>query len=219
MHLDVFDPSTPSRIVRFAGETQTLVVVMDGSGSAGNGEEAAALGREYLEKLWRDTARWSVSHVLEGILEAGAHTPPSLRDESFDCSYSVTALLCSGNSVVSLAAGLYRVDVLSRSARVPLYTPKRLLHQLVSSGKLSLEEAASYPLGEIYIGSYLGDSEAARLESATHTVRAGEVMVVCNDARVAIERITARVPPVRAKAVALECGLVADPGPIVLAMP
>jgi serine/threonine protein phosphatase PrpC len=218
MRLDVFDPSTPSRILQFVGEAQNLVVVVDGSASWGNGQEAAALGMEYLETLWKDTARWSVSQVAEGIVEAGARTPASLRDELCGCGYSVAALLCSAETVACVAAGLYRVDVLGRGARIPLYRPKRLIDQLVSSGEVSREEAASYPEGEIYVGSYVGDSEAAHLESPTHTVRAGEVVVVCNDVRVNLEPLTGKVPPVRARAVALECGLVPDPGPIVLAM-
>jgi hypothetical protein len=216
MRVDVFDPVSPSRALLFRTETQTLTVIVDGSGSWGSGREAADRTRDALADRWRDARNWSLDSLAEDLSTAASSTPNELRDSEFGWSFSATCLLATENLIECVAAGFYRVDVCAPSGMATLFRPEMLLDQLVADGTLSPQAAAVFPHRHVCLGPFIGDKDDVTLSRARHVVAPDEAVIVTHAGRYDLSEL--RVPQ---SAEALSALAISDafPSPVVIARP
>jgi hypothetical protein len=213
LRVDVLDPISPSRAVFFRGAAQSLVAIVDGSGSWGSGREAADHARNVLSSRWGSTAEWSVASISNDISEVALSTPNELRDQEFGWSFSVTCLLCAHDLIELVAAGFYRVDVLKPSGMANLFRPAMLVDQLLADGTLRPETVATFSHQHICLGPFVGDRDRVELTTARHVVEPGEFVVVTHANRFDLSTIAL---PVSAESLAASSQPDAYPGPVVV---
>jgi hypothetical protein len=197
----------------FRSAAQSLVAIVDGSGSWGSGREAADLARDVLASRWGSTAEWSVAGIASDISEVALSTPKELRDQEFGWSFSVTCLLCAHDLIESVAAGFYRVDVLRPSGMANLFRPAMLVDQLLAAGILRAETVATFPHRHVSLGPFVGDRDRVELTTARHIVEPGEFVVVTHANRFDLSTVAL---PVSAQALAASSHPDAYPGPVVV---
>jgi hypothetical protein len=178
LRIDVFDPASPSRAAVFNSDTQSLVAIVDGSGSWGSGVEAADRARHLLDSRWRGTRDWSVAGLARDISEVALSTPANLRDKEFGWSFSVTCLLCTHDVLDLVAAGFYQVDIVGPSGTLTLFRPTMLIDQLLADGTLQPEAVAAFPHRHVCLGPFVGDRDEVSLSTARRIVEPGELVVV-----------------------------------------
>ena len=213
MRIDVFDPVSPSRALLFHGDSQSLVAIVDGSGSWGSGVEAADRARHLIDSRWQSARAWSVSSLVSDVSEIALSTPASLRDTEFGWSFSVTCLLCTRDSVECVAAGIYQVDILGPSGSMSLFRPTMLVDQLLADGTLQLDAVAGFPHQNVCLGPFVGDRDQVSLSVARRAVEPGEFVVVTHANRYDLSAIRF---PVSAQSLAASSRPGALPAPVVV---
>ena len=214
MLVEVFDAATPARVFRLQRGAESLAAIVDGSGSWGTGREAANLSRAHLESRWRSARGWSLSELQADIVEAAARTPETLRAEEFGWSYSVTVLLCSPALVEVLAAGLFRVDVLTRAGSEVLFRPRMLVDDLQAGAAHSEVDIVAFPHRDVCLGPFVGDE--VPLATARHELGPDETIVVTHAARPNPVLSPPAAPPGSARALSALAVEFRDPGPVIL---
>ena len=183
MQVEVFDEHEPSRAFRLVGRDQILAGILDGSGSWGNGVEAAAWNRKRLLATWETTTTWAIPNLEADIRESASHTPEELRDVDFGWSFSAVVLVFSATAVSGATAGLYEIELIRGEKTRALHRPKMLVDELVGSGKLTRDEALTFEHRHVYLGPLVGDYEPARLGTFSSDARQNDMLTVTHLAR------------------------------------
>lgn len=140
-----------------------LVAVIDGVGSWGTGMEAADWARHRLAQRWTSSSPMTPDTLAADILSVAAAIPGELQDPEWGWEFSVAALLVVDETLHALAAGIFEVTVVDAAGFHPIYDPETLMKQLLRSGQLTAEQAATFEHQNLYVGPLVGGSGAGVL--------------------------------------------------------
>lgn len=183
MYLETFDSIEPPRVFVLERTDQVIAAIVDGSGSWGSGQEAADRVRNLLAEKWSGVERWSIDALEEDVSMVASSTPKSLRDSEFGWSFSATCLLWADGLMQCAAAGLYRVDVVTKNSMETLFMPRMLVDQLLENKTLSPEAAETFEHRHVCLGPFVGDSEKITMARSQRHLTLDDNVFVTHAAR------------------------------------
>lgn len=134
---------------------QTVLYMVDGSGSWGLGVEAAAWFRDWLalaHDSGKAVGRLSVTAALQLGME---RMPAEFVDDDFGCVFSIVAAIVDDHIIQLGACGGFASVAVSQSKIQRLITPVRLIDELVVRGLVPESEAEWDKRADILCGPFL----------------------------------------------------------------
>ena len=134
---------------------QTILFISDGSGSWGNGVEAAAWFREWFalnQNAERVTPATVTSTLQAGIREL----PQSISNDAYGWSFSIVIVIIDENMIQVGCCGGLAVTAVSDESVCPLFMPARLIDELVARGDVLESEAEKYKFSRLIGGPFFG---------------------------------------------------------------
>jgi protein phosphatase len=158
-----------------------LFVVADGMGGAQAGEVASRLATEtFAADLPASGTPEQQLATLVRQANRGIHER-SLQDRSLaGMGTTITAAILDGEELAIAHVGDSRAYLLRDGELTRLTRDHTLVDELVRRGRLTEEEAAEHPQRSI-ITRALGIDPDVEIDTATHRVQAGDVLLLCSD--------------------------------------
>lgn len=138
---------------------QSVLYMTDGSGSWGAGVEAAAWFREWLAET-HDDDNLVTSTSINAALRRGIECLPARIAGCDDgWSLSIVAAIVENHEIQLGVSGGFAAVAVSPSHIHRLFTPRRLVDELVAQGVVTELEAATHRYARVLCGPFFGDSE------------------------------------------------------------
>jgi protein phosphatase len=158
-----------------------LFVVADGMGGAQGGEVASTLATETFARGLPEEG--SAEERLAGrVRDANRRIHDRSREDRAlaGMGTTLTAAYADGDEVALAHVGDSRAYLLHGDELTRLTRDHSLVDELVRRGKLTEEEAADHPQRSI-ITRALGAEADVEVDTSTHRVRDGDVLLLCSD--------------------------------------
>ncbi|MGP3987706.1 MerR family transcriptional regulator [Streptomyces sp. 3N207] len=155
-----------------------LLAVADGFGSGGERASAAAVGA--LRRLEMDTVpAGELLNALEDAVEEAGRAVRGVAAE--DVGTTLTALLRTGSRLALVHIGDTRAHLLRGGEFFQLTDDHTLVRKLLDEGRLSPEEAASYPQPALLARALTGEGAGGAVDMKLREARAGDRYLLCSD--------------------------------------
>jgi hypothetical protein len=206
-------PSQP-KFLLLRAERRVLAAIFDGSGSWGNGPDAAALVLKSVRARWQDALDSLTPERLCADLNAASRElPDDLRDDVDDCSFSLALALAEGREVALVGAGVFSGLVLGAQPAAPSRwhaRPRMLVDDLLERGQLTAEDVPSASVPDVCVGPFLGGVSDVSFYVGRDHLAPGERLLLTHFKL--LEQLDAQRPPRDASAATLQA-LSARPHP------
>jgi len=128
--------------------------LFDGSGSWGSGAEAAAWFREQIAGKFRNPDEISPNSVNQTLTDLIPTLPKQIAEE--DWSFSLAVVIIERTAIHVGALGSISVLALRGNSLMRLYSPVRLVDELVSSGRITVAEAETHQFRRMISSTFFG---------------------------------------------------------------
>ena len=132
---------------------QSVLIMFDGSGSWGTGVEAASWFRDWLAANADTRSRHAITASLRTAID---QLPASIAEHEFHWSFSIVAAILNGHTIELGACGGFAGVVRTQSTSQPLFTPARLIDQLVAQGHVTESDAEGHQYANVLCGPFFG---------------------------------------------------------------
>lgn len=160
-----------------------LYIVADGMGGAAGGQEASQIAVNTTFQVYYQDSDSDIARSLVNAIQAAnaevyrrGHSDPALQG----MGTTIVAAVLRGDSLVVAHVGDSRAYLLRGSALHRLTQDHSWVQEQVDSGLLTHEQAARHEQRNV-LSRNLGNEPRARPDVATHTLIAGDALLLCSD--------------------------------------
>jgi protein phosphatase len=192
--LHVQQSSLPQSTTQYATEPGNLLIVADGMGGHAAGERASALALSTIEGFLLDTLRWlftldepapggTLAELKAALERADARVCDAARRDPrlSGMGTTLTMAFSLGHEVYIAHVGDSRC-YLFRSGRLHQLTRDHtLVDQMIQSGSLTAERAATHQLRHVITNCVGGGKQGVQTEVHKLEVGTGDVLLLCTD--------------------------------------
>lgn len=163
---------------------QVIAFVMDGCGSWGAGDEAAAWFREWIAERECDSDEATPETITASLHSAIKALPTAIRDCDFHWSFSLTVAICRIDSIVIGGAGSVAAVAIRPSGIDRLFVPVRLVDELLARGTISRDEVKNHKYGKVICSPFFGVDDKPELNWSSEVFCAPGDRVILADVAV-----------------------------------
>ena len=166
---------------------QSLAIVADGMGGHRAGDVASEMTVTKLKEFWEETKKIGTAEQAENWLNVYIdHVNKILFDHSkkhAECEgmgTTIVAVILTDSFLTVAHIGDSRCYILNRNGFSQITEDHSLVHELVRSGEITLEDAENHPRKNVLLRA-LGTESSVSMDIRTMMFDEGDILLLCSD--------------------------------------
>ena len=156
---------------------QSLAIVADGMGGHRAGDVASEMTVLKLKGFWEETKEIETAEQAENWLKLYIDHVNKIL---FDHSTTIVAVILTDSFLTVAHIGDSRCYILNRNGFSQITEDHSLVHELVRSGEITLEDAENHPRKNVLLRA-LGTESSVSMDIRTMMFDKGDILLLCSD--------------------------------------